>query len=132
MSQIFNSHSQLGELLIHEDDIQFTRESKEITNSSGAVMELEVGYPMDDNVPVVSGGEAGTDGLLLTKVYLEDGESIKVPVLARGPAVVNSDKIPTTDYAGDAITVATVVTALAGLDNIVTRTEPDTMTTQTT
>ncbi len=120
-----------GDVMQHEGNPGITRDEKTITNASGAEMVLEAGYPMDDNVPELDGGEAGVDGLLLQGITIPDGESAKVAVLARGPASVNQDAIPTADYAGDDFTIATIVTALEAI-GIVVRSEPDTVATQTT
>jgi len=125
-------YTAIGDIVVNEYSPVFCRETKTITNSSGAVMDLVPGTPMDDNVPVIDGTEANTDGLLLERVYLENGEVAKAAVLARGPAVINQDAIPLTDYAGDTMTLATIVTALESLEDIVCREEPSLSETQDT
>jgi hypothetical protein len=102
-----------------------------ITNGAAYVMELEAGYPMDANVPVVATGEAGTDGILIQPVSIPVSGTARVPVLLRGPATLNKNAMPTSDHAGVAFTMATIWTALEALDNIVLKAEPVTTEEQT-
>lgn len=120
-----------GDFLIHEESGQVCRESKTVTNSTGALLTLPAGYPMDDNVPVVQGGEAGCDGLLLETQIFEIGEVRKVAVLARGPAVINKNALPLVDRSDDTFTLATLVTALTAL-GIICRAEATIQGEQTT
>ncbi len=120
-----------GDFLMHEESNVVCRESKIITNSSGDTMVLAAGYPMDDNVPLLHTAEAGCDGLLLEPVTILDGEVREVAVLARGPAVINKNALPTEDYAGTGLTLATLVTALTAL-GIICRAEPTVQSEQTT
>jgi len=120
----------LGDLIIAESaPPSVTRESKTVTNSTGSEITLEVGYPMDDNVPVTSGSEANTDGLLLEHCVLENGASKKLPVLARGPSAINGDALPAADYAGSSFTLATVKSTVEAL-GIQVKEEPDEQSTQ--
>jgi hypothetical protein len=134
MSQVLSKGFVGGDFLITEGDHPaYVREQKTVSNSSGEEMVLSAGYPMDDNVPVVDGQEANTDGLLIEKVVIPDGESRKVAVLARGPATINRDALPTTDYTGDAFNVGTIATALGNLSpKVIVRREPTTQEIQTT
>lgn len=101
----------------------YNYEEKTITNSGTTAMVLDAGYPMDDNVPCLADGTAGADGMLVHPQDIPAGESVKAAVLARGPAVVNSSKLPATDYAGDAFT-GLAATLAAALTTVVFRTEP--------
>ena len=103
-----------------------------MANATGSAITLVPGAPMDDNVAEVAAGIADTDGIVLEKTVIPNGESRRVPVLARGPAVINVDALPTTDYAGSAINMTNFQTALEAMEDIVVREEPDTITTRTT
>jgi len=121
-----------SDLLVNHYADNFCFETKTVANATGSEMVLPVGHPMDDNVPVVDGGEAGTDGLLVGQsVRIPDGESRKVKVLARGPATCKTEGVAAVDYAGDAMTPATIITAMEALD-VVFRDESETKETQTT
>lgn len=122
----------LGDLIVAEDaSPSVTRETKTVTNSTGAEITLEVGYPMDDNVPIVSTDEANCDGINLEHAVIANGASVKLPVLARGPAAINWDIVPTTDYAAAAFTMNTLKTTVQAL-GIRCREEPDNQETQST
>jgi hypothetical protein len=122
----------LGDLIISEDaSPAVTRETKTVTNSSGSEMTLEVGHPMDDTTPVVSGDEANTDGVCLAYTIIENGESADIPVMARGPAAINGNALPTTDYAGSSYTMSTLKSTIESL-TIQVREEPDEQEEQTT
>jgi hypothetical protein len=120
-----------GALVMHEASPLFCRESKEVTNSTGDEVTLLVGHPLDDNALCTAANIANADGIVLEKTVIADGESALVPVLARGPAVINVDELPTTDYAASAINMTNYQTAIEALD-IVVREEPDTQEEQTT
>lgn len=123
----------IGDIVVDEYSPIFCREEKTITNSSGAVMDLVPGHPMDDNVPEVAGNEAQVDGILMERVYLEDGQSAKAAVLVRGPCVINKDALPDDDYAGDALNKDDIETALLALSrNFLLREEPTLQLTQET
>jgi hypothetical protein len=132
----FVEPNRLGDVLKYEGDPMLTRESKTMTNPHSAAFTFVAGYPMDDNVPVANAGIAGIDGMLLSTVTLaangEDGDTAKVAVLARGPAVFDKDALPTKDYAGTNFTLATVITKYAALALVVGRDEPDVVEEQTT
>ena len=107
-------------------------ETKVVTNGTANDWDLAPGYPMDDNVPVLGAGIADIDGLLYDRARIPAGESKKCLVLARGPAVINRDRLPTADYAGTPFVNANLVTQIADIPGIiVTRSEPDTETTLT-
>lgn len=132
MGQTPKTHyTPIGDIVVEEYSPAFCRESKTVTNSTGAAIDLVPGHPMDDNVPVVAGDEASIDGLLMERCYLENGESAKVPVLARGPAVVNKDALPDEDYSEDALDLDDYETALLAM-GIIVREEPDLQLTQET
>lgn len=121
----------LGDLIISEDaSPAVTRESKVVTNSTGGEITLEVGYPMDDNVPCLAAGQASCDGILLEHCVLENGDSATLPVLARGPSAINWDTVPTEDYAGSSFTMSTLKTTVQAL-GIRCREEPDNQEVQT-
>lgn len=132
MATAITKLAEAGEVLLSEGDQKVTRDSKEITNGTGGQITLNAGYPMDDNVPVVATGEANTDGILLASVVIEDGESIKVPVLARGPAAFIEEAIVVTDHQGVGMTLATIVTALETLEIVIGRNVPATVEEQVT
>jgi len=109
----------------------FNFESLTVTNAGATDLELDAGYPMDANVPVVAGGEANTDGILLDSHTIPAGESKQVNVLQRGPATCRTPGIVATDTAGAALNTATIQTALEALD-IVFRDDPTNTEQQTT
>lgn len=120
-----------GDVVVAEGDPIITRESKTIANATGSDVVLTAGYPMDDNVPCLANGLATMDGILIQPVRIPAGETRDVAVLVRGPAAVNSGGLPTHDYAGTAITAATLKAAIAAL-GIIVRDEPAAAFTQTT
>lgn len=83
---------------------------------------------------VEPGDEANAGGLLLTQSPLQVAAATttvdKYTVLVRGPALVDKDKIRTTDSDGGALNITTVMTALNALQ-IREVTEPTQTTTQT-
>jgi hypothetical protein len=123
----------LGDLLINEYHPGYCRESKTVANATGSEVTLVVGAPLDDNVMETAAGIAGCDGLVMQKTVIPNGESRKIPVLVRGPAIINTDELPTEDYAGASITMATFLAALVtNMVTVIQRTEPDNQETQTT
>jgi hypothetical protein len=120
-----------GDFLIEELGTPlFCRETKSVVNGTADDITLEAGHPMNDNVPVVAGQEAQTDGLVVEKVTVFAGTTQKVAVVAR-QAVINRDALPENDYAGDALNLGTIATALTALTFIVRR-EPTEQTEHTT
>lgn len=123
MAQSYDKGFVTGDFVIRETDPVYTREEKELTNDSGDGTQwtFEAGHPMDDNIGCEAADIANCDGLLLEKIVLEDGETAKVAVIARGEVVINRDALPTTDYLGASINMANFATALAALGFIVRR-----------
>jgi hypothetical protein len=69
--------------------------------------------------------------LLIQPCQIAAGKSLKVAVLARGPAAINSDALPILDHAGATFTMATIISTVEAL-GIVVRDEPATEEVQTT
>lgn len=109
-------------------------------NHLGAAIDLDdpVGMPVKlvggKWRSVVAGDEANVGGLLVYDKPLQLAAGAthadKFLVLRRGPALVNRDKIRTTDAAGAALNVTTVMTALNAL-LIIEQIEPTQTSTQT-
>lgn len=136
------------DLVRWEPDQRYTRTAGTIKNTSGVTIAagaITVGLPLKLSstqwVTVQATDEANLKGLFLGDDSHAIPESLannaitaaKYPILFRGPALVNKSVIPTTDLAGVAYTLATIVTALQGLSPpIDTLVEPDTIGTQIT
>lgn len=120
----------LGDLLIHEESALFCRTLGTIKNGEATAVTLVVGMPViadSTNFELALAAEhASINGILL-----EGGDTIaatttsskKYPVLVRGPAVLNSAKLPTADQADSAWSLANIKTRLLTL-NIITKDEP--------
>jgi len=121
-----------GDVIIAEGNPVVTRESKDVSNSTGSDVTLPAGHPMDDNVMCTSANIANADGIVCQETDIPDGETVKVPVLARGPAAINQDALPEEDYAGTAIVLASFVSAIETNTDIVVRSEPSEEEVQTT
>ena len=131
----------LGDVVRHIFHPGFNYESGSFENHLGTAIDLAdvCGMPVKKVTgkwrSVQAGDEANATGLLLLQgpLALANGATYgeKVTVLVRGPALVDKDKIRTTDSSGAAINVTTVMTALNAL-NIREQTEPTQTTTQTT
>lgn len=85
---------------------------------------------------VQDGDEANVTALLLHDrpiLLTSSGTTDELyPVLLRGPALIDKDALPATDVNGDALTIATLVTALAALSpKIISLVEPTKVSTQT-
>lgn len=67
---------------------------------------------------VAAGSEASAKGLVLRTDSLSvlNGASIVLVGLMRGPAIINKNTLPANDVNGNALTIATLVTALNGLN----------------
>lgn len=104
-----------------------------ITNAStSAALDLPPGYPMNGSTPVVAGQESTTTGLLIARVYIPaapNNNGGKGTILARGPAAVNRDALPTVDKAGSSFNMSTLATRLAALGIVVRRAPASTETT---
>lgn len=136
----------ISDLLRWEVNQLYCRDAKTIkytgagTAAAGAI---KVGHPLKlvstQWVTVLGTDEASTIGLFLGNGGERTPEALaqnaitaqKYQILIRGPAIVNKSQIPTTDPAGTALTLATIVTALAAI-NIYTMTEGSVSATQTT
>lgn len=133
------SKSQLGDLVIAEDAGPIvTRESRLCENAGEDDVTLELGHPMDITSEtevdfLAAAGIANCNALLIDATIIPAGKTIKVPLLARGPAAVNEDKLPTVDYAGAAINKANFKAAIvANMPLVTLRKEPPTQETQET
>jgi hypothetical protein len=116
-----------SDVLVSEYDPAYCRESILLTNPDA---DNEITFPVGTavtlaGVPVLAAAHANTRGITLEAVTLAGGGSALVPVLARGPATVNKAGLNATDYAGDPITIANIVTQLAALSPpVIVRNEP--------
>jgi predicted membrane-bound dolichyl-phosphate-mannose-protein mannosyltransferase len=98
---------------------QYCLEEKDVTNGGGSAITLTAGYPMDDNVPVLNATQGNTDGFVVQEVTIAAGKTAKVPVLVRGPGVINITAMPVLDTAGAALVVATYVAAFQAATSVV-------------
>ena len=135
-------NSTLGDAFKNMISPQFNLVSGTFRNNSGASRTITgpcmmvVKLSSGKYVPVLSTDEANAGGLLF---YQDDIGVLanstdfgkKVPILVRGPAVINGDDLPTADIAGTTYdTLAEIKTALLAL-GIVCVDEPDKVATQT-
>lgn len=141
------SQNKLGDLLKMELDHRYTRLSCKVKAGDGIdgnVPENLLGYPVvvdaNDEITFVTSAGAGFSAADANGLVLLQGKQgstaladlpDQIPVLRRGPALVNEDQIIVTDYNGVALTLATLVTALAD-ENIRTLKEHAQTTEQTT
>lgn len=113
-----------GDVIIYELARIVTREEVEIENEGEVNLELQAGYPVElDGTLVEAGNEGDVEGILCEPVTLLPGETRKVAVLARGPAAINRDALPTKDVDNANLNVDTLAATLATL-GIVVRREP--------
>lgn len=117
MAVLTTDGRQLGDLLMAEGDAVVTRASRLLTNDTEEEVTLPVGYPLDVDsettcVLLVAAGIANCNALLLDAVTLAVDQVAKVPLLVRGPAGINEDKLPTVDYLGAAINKANFKAAI--------------------
>lgn len=122
---------QLGDVIVAEGDIVVTRDSRRLSNAGEEEMVLPCGYPCDITsetavTALLAAGIANCNALLLESCVIPAGESALVPLLARGPAAVNQDKLPTVDYAGDDIDMEDFNTAIDAMILVVRRKESPT------
>lgn len=138
MAVLIETGIQLGDLIIAEDAGPIvTRESRNCTNEGEDDVTLEIGAPFDitsdtEAEYLAAAGIANCNALLIARTLIPAGKTVKVPLLARGPAAVNQDKLPATDYAGATINAANFATAVAAFPLVVLRREPPTQSEQTT
>lgn len=88
-------------------------------------------------VPVLATDEANAQGVIISDEKIESlanntTTTKKYAVLMRGPAIISQDELPTDDLAGDALTMATLVTALVARGIVVRATDADTWTDEQT
>lgn len=129
--------NKIGDLVRYEGAEIVTREVRTLTNSGETALSLDIGQPIIISSQTACGvcaaaSIASMNALLLTKVdELAAAGTQEVALLVRGPAAVDYDHLPTTDYADAAITMATFVSEIEAL-GIAVRYEPDTQEEQTT
>jgi hypothetical protein len=138
MAVTFTDRARNSDLLKWEVEHRYCRTAGTIQNKSGVTIvkgAMTVGLPVKlvgtQWVTVAAADLANTGGLLLVddaaaipEALAADAITAKTyQILTRGPALINKSIIPTTDLAGAAITLATLVTRLATL-NIQTMVEP--------
>lgn len=120
-----------GDLLVHCESLEYCTKTAIIRNGTASSRTLDnvVGYPLKagasgaDYQLAVAGDEASVIALLLDGPAGQVSEVIgattnstkKYQVLKNPPCIINRDSIRTTDIAGAAFTVATIVTALEAL-----------------
>ncbi len=118
---------QVSDLIMYEADQRYTRQA--VTLSAPATFGDQVfivGQPLEpdgSNFKTCT-VEANANAICLENVtILEGATKVDQMILTRGPAIVNEDQI---DIATETLTLATIVTALAGESPpILTAVEPD-------
>jgi hypothetical protein len=127
MAKVFEDGPALGDLLIEEGPLEFTRDSVRIVNplddaaeeADRIAVDLPIGYPVkDDGTPVLAASLMDATGIILNRTQLENEETALRAVLKRGHFVINKAKLPAEDYAGTAFDLPTFVAMLAGLGGI--------------
>ena len=126
MSEFITKGRVGGDVVKHEYDVQYTRQSYEVTNEGTEDMVLTAGYPFAAGVPVLNASINTVDGLLIQPVTIAPDETVKVAVLMHGPATINDDNLPTVDYEGTNLTMATFRTRIDAMSpKVVRKQEPD-------
>lgn len=117
-----------GDIIRHEMRNDYCEKAGLVYNRSNAALTISdaMGYPVvaDESVAgafqfMAAGQEASVVGLMIYAkaiTAIADNAITKCRVLVRGPAIVDKVQLPTLDYAGAAITLATLVTRLAALN----------------
>jgi len=143
MPTVLTSKKKQGDLLIAFFHQGFNFDSAKVKNAGGGTVTITdpLGYPLKTDgaggyALALAADAANVIGLIIspqTTITLAAGASTTRPcqILARGPAVLDKQMLPTLDLAGAAITLATLVTALQALQ-IRFMTEPVTSSTQAT
>jgi len=133
MSSVQTKPTVLGDVVKYECCPEYDRESVEYTNGEGEEVTIEIGHPIvvASGVLVEKDAEASATGIVLERAVVADGAKKKFAVLARGPAIINGDKLPTKDFAGESYNMTTLKSTLKAL-GIVIRSEPAKTTTQDT
>ena len=122
----------VGDFLLHEEsEIRCREVMATVTNPTAAAYDAPVGSPLkSDGTIALQTEEASIVGFTLKKLELTaSGTASNVPYIARD-AAINEAKIPDDDPAGDAYTMATVISTVLAL-GIVARYEPTKSSTQT-
>ena len=157
MSLLLGSASekrQPSDLIRFEYNQNYTRRKARVYNRSEAALTISdpIGYPIivDAGEPSSGGAaavagafafgkhgnESSTVGLYcdttVKAISLAANSYVDVNILCRGPVIVDKAQgIPTTDYAGTGLTLATIVTALQALNPPILCGAEDTTFTQT-
>lgn len=120
----------VGDLLIHEESALYCRTLGTIKNGEATAVTLVVGMPViadSTNFELALAAEhASIVGILLEggdTIALSSTSTKKYPVLVRGPAVLNANKLPTADQADSAWSLANIKATLLTL-HIITKDEP--------
>ena len=116
-----------GDLLKAEDVQQYCRESMVVDNTGGSTdITLPVGYPVifATSTLLLAAAVNTLTGITIEPHVIPAGTKKQIAVLARGPAVINTNVLPTADKAGTSFNMSTFQTALAALSpKFVLRTE---------
>ncbi len=127
-----------GDVFIHMESMEYCTRGEKVTAQDTTVnLDNVVGYPV-----LYSGGKyklakAGDEANITQLIVKGDpivalattvDSPVKYQLLVHPPAIINSDKLPTEDYAGAAFNMATIITRLKAL-NYEIRDEPDNTTT---
>lgn len=134
----------LGDLLVFELHPGYQRESAYIKNASGSAVDITdpLGYPLKTDGAggyelAFSGDEGSVIGLVLYEKEMSIAAGarmpVPIPVLTRGPAILNySAGLPTLDAAGAAFTISTIIATLKALSPpMISLAEPTIQSTQT-
>ena len=120
-----------GDLILHMSNPLYCLTEAIIRNATGASVMIEdvVGFPLKlgdngadyklakagDEANVIALLVAGPNGRASETLANNTNSPTKWTVLKNAPCIINQNKIRTTDFAGDAFTIATIVTALKAL-----------------
>jgi hypothetical protein len=134
MSEVLESDPILSDLILSEHGVEYTRESCTVANATGdgTVYNIQSGQPVSYDATTkvatlltqaaINAGGTQTNGLILGKHTVNDGETVRVAVLARGPVVLKEGGFPTKDHLGTDFVAATLKAEyLAGIPQVVTR-----------
>ena len=142
----FSEKRTQGDLIRYDLKQDYTWSPVTIYNRTGSTIIATdiMGYPLrpDNSVAgaymfVMAGGESYTNALCLSHASfvnqsLANNASHNTKALVRGPAIIDKASIPTTDLAGAAFTLATIVAAVQAFNPpILCNAEPAITVTQT-
>jgi hypothetical protein len=127
-----------SDLIMDEYDPRYCTETVSISNTTANPITLPLGILCSNTLTltaaqIAAGTLAGAVGILIKEEHLPAGTTVDLTVLARGPAIINTGKLPTADVAGSTFSAASIESFLStNFPTILQRNEPTQISQQTT